>query len=57
MARQKDFPLKELKSSLDNLQTYLDSAQSKFSKDKDLSDSIKQTRETVLEVNKKLKSS
>jgi hypothetical protein len=57
MTSQKKFPLKELKSTLDNLQSCLDCAESNFSEDKDLTNSIKQTQKTVTKVRNQLKSS
>ncbi|PSB24044.1 hypothetical protein [Stenomitos frigidus] len=56
MAKQKEFPLKDLKSTLDSLQSFLHSAEGQFREDKDLSDSIKQARESATEASKKLKS-
>jgi hypothetical protein len=55
MTSSREFPNEDLKSTLDNLQSCLSKAEREFSDDKDLSDSIKQTQETVTRTNDQLK--
>jgi hypothetical protein len=57
MAKAKDFPLTSLKSTLGNLESSLRDAESQFKEDKDLSNSIEQTRESADKLNKQMKSS
>jgi len=50
MSKSKDFPLTSFDTALGNLQSSLRDAESQFKEDQDLSDSIKQTRESVAKV-------
>lgn len=56
VAKPKDFPLESLRSTLDNVESSLRDAESRFKEDKDLSNSIEQAREAVAKANRQTKS-
>lgn len=56
MAKLQNFPLEDLRNGLEKLHSSFERAEGRCSKDKELTDSIKQAKETVSKAHDKLKS-
>lgn len=55
MSKQQDFPLQQLKASLENIQVSLEKAETDYSKDKELVEHIKKTQGSVSKILERLK--
>lgn len=51
-----DFPLKELKSDLENIKSSLNEAEKAFSRDKGLTEAVKNAKDSAEKVSKSLES-